>query len=103
MIAHYSLPDSTATELLRTTRGEGLLADTPAIVFTGQPDVEKSQDFALMRKPLAVSDLLRQAPALVGAPGWPGPAAAPPVGAEGARGPLGLVVPRPWPASPGPV
>ena len=32
MIAHYSLPDSTATDLLRATRGEGLRADTPAIV-----------------------------------------------------------------------
>ena len=97
MIAHYSLPDSTATELLRATRGEGLLADTPAIVFTGQPDVEKSSDFELMRKPLAVSDLLRQVQAIVGAP--VGPEASAPAAAEAARVQLVLYVTRPWPSS----
>jgi len=97
MIAHYSLPDSTATELLRATRGEGLLADTPAIVFTGQPDVEKSGDFELMRKPLAVSDLLRQVQAIVGAPVGPGPSA--PARAEAAPVQLVLYVTRPWPSS----
>jgi CheY-like chemotaxis protein len=98
MIAHYSLPDSTATELLRTTRGEGLLADTPAIVFTGQPDVEKSGDFELMRKPLAVSDLLRQVQAIVGAPVGPEASAPAPAAAE-ARVQLVLYVTKPWPSS----
>jgi circadian clock protein KaiB len=98
MIAHYSLPDSTATELLRTTRGEGLLADTPAIVFTGQPDVEKSGDFELMRKPLAVSDLLRQVQAIVGAPVGPKASAPAPAAAE-ARVQLVLYVTKPWPSS----
>jgi CheY-like chemotaxis protein len=97
MIAHYSLPDSTATELLRSTRGEGLLADTPAIVFTGQPDIEKSGDFELMRKPLAVSDLLRQVQAIVGAP--VGPEASAPAEAEAARVQLVLYVTKPWPSS----
>ena len=99
MIAHYSLPDSTATDLLRATRGEGLLADTPAIVFTGQPDVEKSRDFELMRKPLAVSDLLRQVQAIVGAP--VGPEASAPARTEAgvARVQLVLYVTRPWPSS----
>ncbi|HEY8151295.1 MAG TPA: circadian clock KaiB family protein [Vicinamibacteria bacterium] len=97
MIAHYSLPDSTATELLRSTRGEGLLADTPAIVFTGQPDIEKSGDFELMRKPLAVSDLLRQVQAIVGAP--VGPEASAPAVAEAARVQLVLYVTKPWPSS----
>jgi CheY-like chemotaxis protein len=97
MIAHYSLPDSTATELLRTTRGEGLLADTPAIVFTGQPDVQKSGDFELMRKPLAVSDLLRQVQAIVGAP--VGPEAPAPAPAAAARVQLVLYVTKPWPSS----
>jgi len=97
MIAHYSLPDSTATELLRTTRGQGLLADTPAIVFTGQPDVEKSSDFELMRKPLAVSDLLRQVQAIVGAP--VGPEASAPAPAAAARVQLVLYVTKPWPSS----
>jgi CheY-like chemotaxis protein len=98
MIAHYSLPDSTAKELLRTTRGEGLLADTPAIVFTGQPDVEKSGDFELMRKPLAVSDLLRQVQAIVGAPVGPEASAPAPAAAE-ARVQLVLYVTKPWPSS----
>jgi len=98
MIAHYSLPDSTATELLRTTRGEGLLADTPAIVFTGQPDVEKSGDFELMRKPLAVSDLLRQVQAIVGAPVGPEASAPAPAAAQ-ARVQLVLYVTKPWPSS----
>jgi CheY-like chemotaxis protein len=98
MIAHYSLPDSTATELLRTTRGQGLLADTPAIVFTGQPDVEKSGDFELMRKPLAVSDLLRQVQAIVGAPVGP-EASAPAPAAAAARVQLVLYVTKPWPSS----
>jgi CheY-like chemotaxis protein len=98
MIAHYSLPDSTATELLRTTRGQGLLADTPAIVFTGQPDVEKSGDFELMRKPLAVSDLLRQVQAIVGAPVGPEASAPAPAAAE-ARVQLVLYVTKPWPSS----
>jgi CheY-like chemotaxis protein len=97
MIAHYSLPDSTATDLLRATRGEGLLADTPAIVFTGQPDIEKSSDFELMRKPLAVSDLLRQVQAIVGAPVGPGASA--PARAEAARVHLVLYVTKPWPSS----
>jgi CheY-like chemotaxis protein len=99
MIAHYSLPDSTATELLRATRGEGLLADTPAIVFTGQPDIEKSHDFELMRKPLAVSDLLRQVQAIVGAPVGPEASAPAPGAAEAARVQLVLYVTRPWPSS----
>jgi CheY-like chemotaxis protein len=99
MIAHYSLPDSTATDLLRATRGQGVLADTPAIVFTGQPDVEKSGDFELMRKPLAVSDLLRQVHAIVGVPVGPGPAAPTRVEGGAARVQLVLYVTRPWPSS----
>jgi circadian clock protein KaiB len=99
VIAHYGLPDETGADFLREARAAGRLAESAAIVFTGKPDVDDGGDFAIVRKPIDIHDLLRQVDSILGAPEAPGPSERGAQGDLAGRIALVLYVTMPWPSS----
>jgi CheY-like chemotaxis protein len=96
VIAHLGLPDRRATEMLREAREAGHLASTAVLVITGQPNPDNPDEFPVLRKPLDIDALVRQAQTILGAP------AATAEAEEGEdSGPVELVLyyTPPWPSS----
>lgn len=69
VISHLNLPDRVATAMLREARESGWLADTSVLIITGQATVENPDDFPVLRKPLDIEALVRQAAAILEGPG----------------------------------
>ena len=67
VIAHLGLPDRRATEMLRDAREAGHLATTAVLMITGQPDPDNPDEFPVLRKPLDIEALVRQAQTILGA------------------------------------
>ena len=67
VIAHLGLPDRRATEMLREAREAGHLATTAVLMITGQPDPDNPEEYPVLRKPLDIEALVRQARTILGA------------------------------------
>jgi DNA-binding response OmpR family regulator len=65
VISHLNLPDRVATEMLREAREAGSLASTSVLIITGQATVENPDDYPVLRKPLDIESLVRQATAIL--------------------------------------
>ena len=94
VIAHLGLPDRRATEMLREAREAGHLATTAVLMITGQPDPDNPDEYPVLRKPLDIEALVRQAQTILGAPASPTEA-----GEEDAVVELVLYYTPPWPSS----
>ena len=94
VIAHLGLPDRRATEMLREAREAGHLATTAVLMITGQPDPDNPDEFPVLRKPLDIEALVRQAQTILGAG-----ATATEADEEGAAVELVLYYTPPWPSS----
>ena len=94
VIAHLGLPDRRATDMLREAREAGHLASTAVLMITGQPDPDNPDEFPVLRKPLDIEALVRQAQTILGA-GASGAEA----DEEGAAVELVLYYTPPWPSS----
>jgi CheY-like chemotaxis protein len=94
VIAHLGLPDRRATEMLREAREAGHLATTAVLIITGQPDPDNPDEYPVLRKPLDIKALVRQAQTILGAPASPTEA-----GEEDAVVELVLYYTPPWPSS----
>ena len=68
VIAHLGLPDRRATEMLREAREAGHLASTAVLMITGQANPDNPDEFPVLRKPLDIDVLVRQAQTILGAP-----------------------------------
>jgi DNA-binding response OmpR family regulator len=68
VIAHLGLPDRRATEMLREAREAGHLASTSVVIITGQANPDNPDAFPVLRKPLDIDALVRQARTILGAP-----------------------------------
>ena len=94
VIAHLGLPDRRATEMLREAREAGHLAATAVLVVTGQANPDNPDEFPVLRKPLDIEALVRQAQSILGADAASGEA-----DAAGARVEMILYYTPPWPSS----
>ena len=94
VIAHLGLPDRRATEMLREAREAGHLATTAVLMITGQPNPDNPEEYPVLRKPLDIEALVRQAQTILGA-GASG------AGADEAGDAVELVLyyTPPWPSS----
>ena len=68
VIAHLGLPDRRATEMLRDAREAGHLASTSVLIITGQANPDNPDAFPVLRKPLDMEALVRQARTILGVP-----------------------------------
>lgn len=68
VIAHLGLPDRRATEMLREAREAGHLATTAVLMITGQANPDNPDAFPVLRKPIDIDALVRQAQTILGAP-----------------------------------
>lgn len=93
IVSHYNLPDRTAAWMLQEAESRGLLAGTPVLVTTAHPAPEGVEKYEVLRKPLELSDVLRQVERIGGAAGGNAP------DAEGAVIDLVLYTSRSSPAS----
>jgi DNA-binding response OmpR family regulator len=91
VISHLNLPDRVATEMLREAREAGSLATTAVMIITGQANVENPDDYPVLRKPLDIAALVKQARAILEGP----------VPEDGESGVVELVLyyTPPWPSS----
>jgi CheY-like chemotaxis protein len=71
VIAHLGLPDRHATDMLREAREAGHLASTAVLIVTGQPELADPAEFPVLRKPLDIQALVRQAQTILGGAGAP--------------------------------
>jgi CheY-like chemotaxis protein len=94
VIAHVGLPDRRATDMLRDAREAGHLASTAVLIITGQPDLANPDQFPVLRKPLDIEALVRQAKTILGAAG-----ASEEDDATGGTVELVLYYTPPWPSS----
>ena len=94
VIAHLGLPDRHATDMLREAREAGHLASTAVLIITGQPELADPDEFPVLRKPLDIQALVRQAQTILGAAG-----ASEDDDAEGGTVELVLYYTPPWPSS----
>jgi DNA-binding response OmpR family regulator len=94
VIAHLGLPDRRATEMLREAREAGHLAATAVLVITGQPNPENPDAYPVLRKPLDIEVLVRQAQTILGAAAASGDDEG-----ESATVELVLYYTPPWPSS----
>jgi CheY-like chemotaxis protein len=94
VIAHLGLPDRHATDMLREARESGHLASTAVLIVTGQPELADPDEFPVLRKPLDIQALVRQAQTILGAAGVSEEEAE-----EGGRVELVLYYTPPWPSS----
>jgi DNA-binding response OmpR family regulator len=94
VIAHLGLPDRRATEMLREAREAGHLASTAVLMITGQPNPDNPDEFPVLRKPLDIQALVRQAQTILGSS-----AAKQDEDAEGGTVELVLYYTPPWPSS----
>jgi DNA-binding response OmpR family regulator len=92
VIAHLGLPDRRATDMLRDAREAGHLASTAVLIITGQANPDHPDEFPVLRKPLDIEALVRQAQTILGAPSGEGEEA-------GAAVELVLYYTPPWPSS----
>lgn len=93
VIAHLGLPDRRATEMLREAREAGHLASTAVLMITGQPNPDNPDEFPVLRKPLDINALVRQAQTILGVP------AAAEDEEEGGAVELVFYYTPPWPSS----
>ena len=94
VIAHLGLPDRHATDMLREAREAGHLASTAVLIVTGQPELADAAEFPVLRKPLDIEALVRQAQTILGAAGD-----SKEDDAEGGPVELVLYYTPPWPSS----
>jgi DNA-binding response OmpR family regulator len=93
VIAHLGLPDRRATEMLREAGEAGHLASTAVLIITGQANPDNPDEFPVLRKPLDIDALVRQARTILGATSAAGGED------EGAVVELVLYYTPPWPSS----
>jgi CheY-like chemotaxis protein len=93
VIAHLGLPDQRATDMLREARRAGHLASTAVLIITGQQNPDNPEEYPVLKKPLDIDALVRQATSILGAP------AEDAAEAEGAAVELVLYYTPPWPSS----
>ena len=55
--------------MLREAREAGHLATTAVLIITGQANPDNPDEFPVLRKPLDIDALVRQAQTILGAPG----------------------------------
>jgi DNA-binding response OmpR family regulator len=93
VICHLNLPDRVATSMLREARDAGLLETTSVLIITGQANANV-EDYPVLKKPLDIEALVRQAATILEASGM-----VPPVvgGTEVVE--LVLYYTPPWPSS----
>jgi len=65
VICHLNLPDRVATAMLREAREAGSLATTSVMIITGQSSVENPDDYPVLRKPLDIGALVKQAQSIL--------------------------------------
>jgi DNA-binding response OmpR family regulator len=94
VICHLHLPDRVATDMLREAREAGSLRTTAVLIITGQASPENTEDYPVLRKPLDIEALVRQAAAVLESSGA---APAPSDGTEVVE--LVLYYTPPWPSS----
>ena len=94
VISHLNLPDQVATAMLRQAREAGSLANTSVLIITGQATVENPDDYPVLRKPLDIDALVRQAKTILEGPGATAPSATDSKIVE-----LLLYYTPPWPSS----
>jgi CheY-like chemotaxis protein len=97
VLAHYGLPDRSGIEMLTDAGRRGLLGSARALLFSGRGDLE-SGGYTLLKKPLDLSDLVKQVQAMLGSSVGPGPErrAAP---RRKCQVEIALYVNPPWPSS----
>lgn len=93
VIAHLGLPDRRATEMLRDARDAGHLASTAVLIITGSANPDNPDEFPVLKKPLDIGALVRQAQTILGTP------AAPDDEDKDAAVELILYYTPPWPSS----
>lgn len=94
VISHLNLPDQVATAMLRQAREAGSLATTSVLIITGQATVDNPDDYPVLRKPLDIDALVRQAASILGSEAPPAA-----VGEESGVVELVLYYTPPWPSS----
>jgi CheY-like chemotaxis protein len=94
VIAHLGLPDRRATEMLREAREAGHLDSTAVLMITGQANPDNPDAFPVLRKPIDIDALVRQAQTILGGAGVPEEDEA-----EGGTVELVLYYTPPWPSS----
>jgi circadian clock protein KaiB len=112
LLVHYGLPDRNGIALLREARAEGLVRGAAELHLTGKPSVEGAGDVKVLKKPLDLSDLVRQVQSIIGPTQGPGPQpkamtdrrrkteeAREARARHGAKIDLALYVTLPWPSS----
>ena len=95
VISHLNLPDRVATSMLRQAREAGSLTNTSVLIITGQASVDNPDDYPVLRKPLDIAALVRQATAILEGPG----ATADPGAGASHLVELVLYYTPPWPSS----
>jgi DNA-binding response OmpR family regulator len=94
VIAHLGLPDRRATDMLREAAEAGHLASTAVLMITGQANPDNPDEWPVLRKPLDIDALVKQAQTILGAAAETGEE-----DEEGAVVELVLYYTPPWPSS----